>query len=242
MHDKLESQNQTKHLINGIDSNNILLKGDAKSYCINGSEGNNIIKGGPGFDWLYGREGNDKIYGEEGDDFISGDEGDDKLYGNDGHDDILGAEGDDIIEGGNGPDSLYGGSGNDKIDGGDGDDRIIGGPGADKLTGGIGKDLFSYNSVNDSTAESPDRITDFQSGIDIINLYGVITDDKLKQIPIKKVDKFTGNINELLLNYDESINETSLMLDHDGDGLAEFKIDIVGRVDFDQDISFSIPL
>lgn len=237
MHDKLESQDQTKNLINSTDDNNIF-KGSAESDCIDGSEGNDTIKGGAGEDWLYGRKGNDKIYGDEGDDFIGGNEGDDKLYGNDGHDDIFGGEGDDIIEGGNGSDSLYGGLGNDKIDGSDGDDRIIGGPGADKLTGGMGKDLFCYYSINDSTAKSPDRITDFQTGIDIISLYDVITDDKLKQIPITKVDKFTGNINELLLNYDEGNNETSLMLDHDGNGQAEFKIDIVGKVDFEQDISF----
>lgn len=98
-----------------------------------------------------------------------------------------------------------------------------------------------YFSINDSLTESPDKIDNFETGKDTIDLTFLILISGISA-KIKKVDSFTHQKNELLLNYNKSTNNTNLMLDQNGDGQAEFKIDIVGEVNFEQDIIFSSPL
>ncbi|MEA3054138.1 MAG: serralysin [Sphingomonadales bacterium] len=68
---------------------------------------------------------------------------------------------------------LFGGIGNDTLKGGDGADIIQGGEGVDVLTGGAGADNFRYVSQYDSTSQLPDRILDFASGSDKIDLAGI---------------------------------------------------------------------
>jgi VCBS repeat-containing protein len=75
-----------------------------------------------------------------------------------------------LVQGGRGFDVLLGGAGADRLEGGDGKDRIEGGGGADQLTGGADADVFVFSSLADSTAASFDTITDFQSGLDRIDL------------------------------------------------------------------------
>jgi Ca2+-binding RTX toxin-like protein len=65
---------------------------------------------------------------------------------------------------------LFGGAGNDTLKGGDGADTLIGGGGSDSLTGGAGVDTFRFDAMTDSTANSADVITGFQSGVDKIDL------------------------------------------------------------------------
>lgn len=55
-----------------------------------------------------------------------------------------------------------------------GDDLIVGGGGADQLSGGLGRDIFRLTAPSDSTAASPDLITDFQTGQDALELSGVV--------------------------------------------------------------------
>jgi Ca2+-binding RTX toxin-like protein len=64
-----------------------------------------------------------------------------------------------------GHDMMDGGGGNDTLNGGAGDDVIHAGTGADRLTGGTGADTFVF--VAD---EGADRITDFELGVDRIDL------------------------------------------------------------------------
>ena len=61
----------------------------------------------------------------------------------------------------------------DTLSGGSGADIIVGGGGADILTGGAGADTFRYLATSDSTAAGQDVITDFQSGIDRIDLTAI---------------------------------------------------------------------
>ncbi|MBF2058161.1 MAG: M10 family metallopeptidase C-terminal domain-containing protein [Cyanobacterium sp. T60_A2020_053] len=61
-------------------------------------------------------------------------------------------------------------SGNDTLNGTTGDDILIGGQGADRLTGGKGADIFRY----DSLVDIGDTITDFEVGIDKIDLSRVL--------------------------------------------------------------------
>lgn len=83
-----------------------------------------------------------------------------------------------------GNDTIYGTSGNDALDGGGGADRLHGGAGADVLTGGAGSDLFyfqpdtrspaktpNFGGPFDSQRSDPDVITDFEQGVDRIELF-----------------------------------------------------------------------
>jgi len=54
---------------------------------------------------------------------------------------------------------------------------LTGGRGADRLTGYGGVDRFVFRSVADSTSGAPDTITDFQHGIDKIDLSHIDIDE-----------------------------------------------------------------
>ena len=69
--------------------------------------------------------------------------------------------------------TLTGSQQGETLAGAGGNDVVIGGGGADTLSGGGGADLFRYTAVADSTPERPDRIVDFQHGVDTIDLTGV---------------------------------------------------------------------
>ena len=62
-------------------------------------------------------------------------------------------------------DTLIGGGGRDTLLGGSGDDFLAGSLGVDLLTGGTGSDTFRFGGNTET-----DRITDFVSGIDRIEL------------------------------------------------------------------------
>jgi Ca2+-binding RTX toxin-like protein len=64
-----------------------------------------------------------------------------------------------------GRDQITGGSGSDRISGGAGDDILVDGAGSDTLTGGSGADIFVLTADG-----QPDRITDFERGIDRLDL------------------------------------------------------------------------
>jgi uncharacterized protein (TIGR01370 family) len=71
---------------------------------------------------------------------------------------------------------LFGGRGGDVLKGGDGADLIQGGEGIDVLAGGAGADTFRYAGAYDATAQFPDRILDFVSGVDKIDLTRIDAD------------------------------------------------------------------
>lgn len=97
----------------------------------------------------------------------------DHLIGTQARELIEGQAGNDKLHGNGGDDVLLAGSGNDQVYGGDGNDRIDGGSGQDKLTGGLGADVFVFVSVADSAANKSDKIMDFQTGIDRIDLSAI---------------------------------------------------------------------
>jgi VCBS repeat-containing protein len=103
------------------------------------------------------------VRGGAGDDALMGGLGDDRIDGGDGDDTLIGGNGDDILVGGTGGDAIEGGTGNDHIDGGDGDDT---------LSGGEGRDTYGLSGFFGS-----DRIEDFVSGEDRIELSGFSADD-----------------------------------------------------------------
>ncbi|HTU10088.1 MAG TPA: M10 family metallopeptidase C-terminal domain-containing protein [Allosphingosinicella sp.] len=75
-----------------------------------------------------------------------------------------------LVDGGAHSDVLLGGVGSDQLSGGDGADRLQGGGGIDILLGGAGADVFVYGAAGDSTAAALETLTDFQAGVDRIDL------------------------------------------------------------------------
>lgn len=110
------------------------------------------------------------LAGEAGDDRLLGGHGDDTLLAGDGNDSLQGGFGSDILFGGAGTDGLLGGGGDDVLDGGSGDDVLEGGLGFDVLAGGFGGDRFVFKSLDGSV----DRIADFEIGMDVIDLSGIL--------------------------------------------------------------------
>ena len=186
-------------------SGNDTLIGNDAANTLQGNSGNDILSGGDGDDTIRGGNGNDTASGGVGDDQIDGGANDDRLHGNSGADRVLGGNGtntiygnsgadiltggtgvdtifgntgNDTISGGGGNDLLYGGRGNDTIDGGAGNDRITGGMGQDTQTGGAGADIFIFEFVSDSRADATrrDTITDFEVGVDHVDLSGLRVD------------------------------------------------------------------
>jgi serralysin len=68
--------------------------------------------------------------------------------------------------------TLIGSGGNDRLFGAAGNDTLQGGRGQDFLSGGAGADIFKFLSGADSNAAGYDIISDFQSGVDKIDLRG----------------------------------------------------------------------
>ena len=138
-----------------------------------GGPGDDVITGTPDADILDGLGGNDHITGGNGDDSLTGDAGNDVLRGGAGNDHIIG---DDLR------DQSLDASGRDQLFGGDGNDFILGGKGVDLLSGGAGANDFRFladassgsaaDPVYDSGvgAGNRDRIIDFHSGSDLIDL------------------------------------------------------------------------
>lgn len=148
----------------GGDGSDTLIGGAGRDE-INGDNGNDELRGGAGGDLIRGGFGRDLIFGGTGVDRLLGAGGSDTINGNRGGDRIEGGGQGDAISGGLGRDVLFGGNGRDTIAGGGGRDQISGGGGADVLTGNAGADRFLFSS-----SDGRDRITDFQQGLDLIEI------------------------------------------------------------------------
>lgn len=172
---------------------------------------------------------NDTILGSAEANSIKGGHGDDRIYGLDG---------DDWIAGNGGGDIIHAGSGNDRVIGGAGNDDITGRLGADMMSGGGGADTFRYynpiDGVFDSGLAQADRdvITDFKSGKDLLDFSAMDanpTTEADDAFIFLGTDKFTGEAGEL--RYQVNNKVTVVAGDVDGDGKADFKIDLSGKID-----------
>ncbi|MDP3689415.1 M10 family metallopeptidase C-terminal domain-containing protein [Bradyrhizobium sp.] len=145
--------------------------------------------------------------------------------------------------GGSGSDRLYsndlgctlsGGGGNDTLIGGAGIDRLVGGIGVDTLTGGGGADVFVF-AFGDSSAASGqrDRITDFVSGVDRIDLSGIDAiagsgaHDLFRFIGTSGFDGIAGALNYF---YDSARGVTVIRGYTNGDQVVDFAIDLAGNI------------
>ena len=129
---------------------------------------------------------------------------------------------------------VHGGDGDDVLIGGAGADILTGGTGSDRLTGGGGADTFVFASAGEGPLPAlrsdgkkflADLVTDFQTGIDRIDLSaidaiaGTAGNDAFTFIG---TNAFTGHAGEL--RYDAGPGPIQILADVDGDGFADFQI------------------
>ncbi len=170
----------------------------------------------------YGTADADTLSDTVGADWMRGMQGDDTLFGLDGNDKLFGNRGDD---------TLYGGEGNDKLFGGAGNDTLIGGAGKDIMKGGAGADVFVFNDISDSNAGQIDRIKDFETGIDTVDLAGIVAGE----LTFIGTADFTGTGTAELRYFTNARDNTFLLADIDGDGTIDMKIFFKGIIDFTGD-------
>lgn len=142
----------------------------------------------------------------------------------------------DIIKAGRGHDDVYGGVGNDNLYGEKGIDLLVGGLGRDTLSGGARTDVFDFNSTTETrVGTARDTITDFVSGLDVIDLRTIDANElknKNQGFTWIKGERFHGEAGEL--RYSQGI----LSGDTDGNKRADFEIkvkvtdlDVTARLD-----------
>jgi len=147
----------------------------------------------------------------------------------------------ETINGSNtGDDVISGSAANEKLAGFGGSDTLAGHGGADDLSGGAGADAFIYLSLTDSgnTKATRDTIEDFEgagvAGGDIIDLSAIDADTKLfgdQQFHLIGPDTpFTNVPGEL--RWIHTPTDTIIQGDVNGDGKADFSIDLVGTKNF----------
>lgn len=233
-HDVLNGGEGNDQLFGG--TGNDQLYGGAGKDILYGGTGNDEAFGGEGNDLIFGGTGKDVVYGGAGKDVLYGGTGNDELYGGEGNDDIYGGDGNDQVEGGAGNDKLRGGAGNDVISGGAGNDRLVGGDGADLLTGGAGKDVFVFNTLANSTVKTSgrDTILDFDGKAgDRIDLSGIDANGKVagnQAFSFVGSEQFSKTAGEL--RFEKTASDTFIYGDVDGDGTADFAIQVAGDTSF----------
>jgi Ca2+-binding RTX toxin-like protein len=199
-----------------------------------GGKGADTINIGAGNDAL-GEQGNDIITGNDDGNGISGGLGDDTIDGRGEADTLFGDAGNDVIFGGDGADNLSGGTGSDILYGGAGVDQIHGGLGKDFLWGGSENDFYIFDSLADSgRGANRDVLEDFN----VLELIDISAIDAKKAVAGNQDFKLIGTAHfhdragELrYVTHDLAGTEndrTIVQGDVNGDGRADFEIEIVG--------------
>jgi Ca2+-binding RTX toxin-like protein len=126
---------------------------------------------------------------------------------------------DDNLVGTNAPDALFGGGGDDTLDGSGGDDVLVGGTGDDTLTGGAGEDTFRWDDGDQGTegVVASDIITDFEVGIDKIDLDGLLGTN----------DASTGILADDFIDLSEDANGNTVISIHTGGAGAPVDQEII---------------
>ncbi len=134
-----------------------------------------------------------------------------------------------LIPATNGNNLLTGTTGNDTMWGLDGADTLIGGIGADWLHGGAGADTFRFAALDSGLGTAADRIADFTSGLDKIDLAGIDTEPSLtgdQAFIYIGAGSFTSVAGQL--RYAVESDHSRVQADLNGDGVADFEIAVMG--------------
>lgn len=136
--------------------------------------GSDTVTGSTDSEWVASNLGEDSLSGGGGNDTLMGGKDPDRIDGEIGNDFLRGDLDADTVSGGSGNDSLFGGKGNDQLVGNAGDDFLNGDRDRDTLSGGDGLDTLTGGTEGDvfvlATGQGSDIITDFEVGIDFIQL------------------------------------------------------------------------
>ncbi|MBU1211009.1 MAG: hypothetical protein KJ587_07020 [Alphaproteobacteria bacterium] len=214
--------------INALGGND-LVQGQSGADLILGGDGLDSLFGGDGNDALFGGNQNDVIRGGNNNDMLRGENGIDQLFGDNGVDRLFGGNQNDILRGGNQNDFLRGENNNDRIFGDGGNDVLVGGLGRDILTGGAGRDRFDYDRIQESRGATRDKISgwnDFQDRIDLRTIDANTTVGGNQRFKFIGEDAFSRTAGELHIRDIGSI--TRVEGDINGDGRADFAIDVIG--------------
>jgi Ca2+-binding RTX toxin-like protein len=143
---------------------------------------------------------------------------------------MTGTVAEDKIYGLGGNDTINGAAGNDLLDGGTGNDRLTGGAGADTYIGGAGADQFILTLTSESSLGAMDVITDFvASQTDRINLNAIDANVNLannQNFTFIGTSAFSNVAGQL--RYAQSGGNTFVYGDTNGDGAADFGIQVNG--------------
>lgn len=167
----------------------------------------------------------------DGADRLVGTAQNDVIAGRGGNDVIVGLKGSDRLSGDAGDDMLRGDAGGDRLLGGAGKDMLNGGAQVDVLTGGAGADIFVFKRAEQlgASATACDRITDFGTGADRIDLAALdAVRGRAGNQTFDYIGKsaFTGDAGELRAV--RTGNETLLLADRNGDGVADMWLQVSG--------------
>jgi Ca2+-binding RTX toxin-like protein len=122
---------------------------------------------------------------------------------------------------------LFGGAANDILIGGGGDDRIFGGVGADTLRSNGGADTFIYTDVAQSGGSAADRILDFSTGTDKLDLSAIDANSNAEgnqAFSLSSDGSFHNTAGELRTIWDAQNNRWVVEGDTDGNGSADFTL------------------
>jgi len=174
------------------------------------------------------------LFGTAHNNLLTGHHGDDTLSGRKGADTLIGAQGKDRLDGNDGDDLLQGNGGGDKLQGAGGNDTLVGGFGRDIYRGGLGADTFVYDNGDINVGPPRETIRDYEFGIDTIDLSGIDANGGGPgDTAFTWLDgaKFTGVAGEATFRV---VNAgLILIMDLDGDKIADLGINILGVADID---------
>ena len=238
--------NELSNLIIGNGADNVLTGGKGDD-TLTGGKGDDMLVSGTGADRMIGGDGNDTYqYGADDTIVEAANGGIDTVLTSLAMTNLgptlenvtligsaLNANGNGLanIMIGNGLNNiLQGGNGADTIDGRAGADTLNGGGGADNLHGGLGADVFVYSSLADSAVTAMDFIDDM-IGADkfdfrLIDANVHVAGDQAFHL----VGAFTHHEAELVLSYEAGSNQTTVMLDANGDMKADMVILVAGHL------------
>lgn len=236
--------NQTIH---GGFGNDRLFSGTGNDHLL-GYEGDDMLVSLRGRDILEGGEGNDTYFViNDRDDTIIDTGGIDMIRAQihwdlrgfaeienlwvegDGNWHVTGNSRDNVLTGNIGDNQVLGLAGDDTLRGGAGEDILVGGLGCDTLEGGAGADRFDFLDVSEvGSGAARDVIVDFTPGEDVIHLGGIDADATHtgNQVFVF-AGAFSGVAGELLTRLEAG--NTIVEADLDGDGVADFQIELRGQ-------------